>query len=113
MATTARPNLLLEGPAHITSAIVRALAPHLKTPIALFDAQPRFDRPATLILDDATRLTVLAQQRLLEWLDDRGERMQVIATAPRPLFAAVERGAFLPALYYRLNVLRLRCGPTP
>ena len=35
------------------------------------------------------------------------DAFKVISTTPRPLLARVERGDFLEALYYRLNVITI------
>jgi hypothetical protein len=102
-----RPNLLLEGPESQVDAVVFALRPHLPGPLAAWcgGALPAEHR-GTLIVQGAHRLDASQQQQLMQWLDDTQGTVRVIATS-EPLFPLVGRGAFLDALYYRLNVIRV------
>ena len=61
----------------------------------------------TLILQGADMLTAPAQQQLFAWLDSDARSTRVLTTTPSPLFPLVESGAFLAALYHRLNMLLL------
>lgn len=98
------------------SAIDSALAemtPHLLEPVRVFDPQKETSLPTphegTLILVEVAALTREQQVELLEWLDQFTHRqhVQVLSATSRALFSLVERGEFLAALYYRLNVVRL------
>jgi Sigma-54 interaction domain len=106
---SARPNTLLEGPHETTDAIVGEAMEWLAEPYATWCGAPpvRCDRPATLLVRSVSALDQDQQQALLAWLDAPGSRMQVISTTTDPLYPLVSRGAFLPNLYYRLNVLLL------
>ena len=61
----------------------------------------------TLILRDVAALSPDGQRRLMTWLDETHGRTRVIATSAQALWPSVESGAFLDALYYRLNVVCL------
>jgi len=110
---SARPNTLLEGPHETTDAIVGEAMEWLAEPYATWCGVPpaRCDRPATLLVRSVSALDPDQQQALLAWLDAPGNRMQVISTTTDPLYPLVSRGAFLPNLYYRLNVLLLDVAP--
>jgi len=107
-------NVLLEGTVGATDAVLRLLHPHIGKPIAQHDPPAVFDLPSgearALVLRDAPALSRDDQRRLLAWMDGKGSRTQVIATASRPLFPLVAAGLFENALYYRLNILLMRVG---
>ncbi len=104
-------NVLLEGPDTAIAPIVRQLLPHLRQPIVSIRSRTAFALPTTeigsLILDEVHTLTMQDQVRLLELLNV-ATRPQVISTSSQSLFLRVERGLFAEALYYRLNIIRLR-----
>jgi transcriptional regulator of acetoin/glycerol metabolism len=108
---TAHPNLLVEGSESAVEATIFALTPHLAHPIHSWQPTSPLeldaDAEGTLVLRDVDQLASGQQERLLQWFDARRARVQVIATASRPLFALVEGGTFLADLYYRLNVVCL------
>ena len=107
--TTSRANVLLVGPDPLTSAIVDALRATFADPIAQWDPNNgTVTAPpcATLLLRQADDMTLDDQQRLDAWLA-AGPSPQVITTSTQSLFPFVERGAFLAALYYRLNIVYL------
>jgi hypothetical protein len=115
-------NVLLEGRGTAIEPVVRGLLPHLRQPVASMRSGPALSLPtvkiATLILDKVDTLTMQEQTQLLEWLNAASSRPQLISTSPQPLFPRVERGLFKDALYYRLNVIRMKIvsstiGPLP
>jgi NtrC-family two-component system response regulator AlgB len=76
----------------------------------------------TLFLDEVSELTPDAQVRLLRFLNDqtyerlgetreRKSDVRVIAASNRPLDQAVASGRFREDLFFRLNVVNLRCPP--
>ena len=102
-------NVLLEGPAASTDAVLRLLAPHLHAA----KWKPRgasFEVPAgdigALILQDVDGLSPQEQSQLLTWIDANPD-VQIVSTNAHRLFALVARGRFDAALYYRLNVILL------
>ena len=64
----------------------------------------------TLIFEHASTAPDEQQRSLLEWLSQGTRRVQVISTTETPLFALVQRGAFLDRLFYQLNTLYLDLG---
>jgi len=115
--TLGRRNFLLAGPRSAVDAAVAEMTPHLLEPVRRFDPEKEqsFPQPThgTLILLEAAALSREQQLQILGWLDQfaNREHVQVISTTSRALFSLVERGEFLAALYYRLNVLRLDLEP--
>jgi hypothetical protein len=108
----ARQNMLLEGPAAWTEAVLFLLEPHLRTPVAWRRPRAPFALPTgecgALVLENVAALGGGEQARLLAWLDDPSHRTQLVSTTPRALFPLVMRGLFDETLYYRLNVLLLQ-----
>jgi hypothetical protein len=109
-------SVLLEGAVAATDAALRLIQPHVRQPTAWRQPRAPLDLPngetRTLVLRDAAALCTADQRRLLAWMDDRGSRTQIISTSERPLFTLVASGLFDAALYYRLNVVLLRVGPS-
>lgn len=113
----ARANLLIEGDSAETTRLVGELLSNLTGPVIGFPrADPLPDGDVgVLLVADVDRLTVENQQALMSALNRTDRRLQVICTSSTPLYRRVERGDFLPALYYRLNVVRIILpspGPT-
>lgn len=105
-----RANAVVVGQEDAALRVWTAVWPSLEKPIHWVDADhlllPR--HPAgTLILQGADMLTASAQQQLFAWLNGEARSTRVLTTTPRDLFPLVESGAFLAALYYRLNMLLL------
>ena len=109
-----RLNVLLEGPAIATTAVLRLLQPHLPEPIRWHQPRRALRLPSVetgaLILKDVTALSLDDQRRLLDWIVRTGSQTQIVSTTDRPLFALVTRGLFDEALYYRLNLMLLHIG---
>jgi hypothetical protein len=66
---------------------------------------PPVGRTKTMILHNVGALTPADQRRLLEWSERAAGRTQVVSTTPTPLMPRVTAGAFIDALYYRLNTV--------
>jgi hypothetical protein len=97
---------LVLGPAGATSAVITALQADFCSPVVNVRAGGPLTLPAsarTLLIHEVSTLDTADQDRLLQWLD-RGPR-SVIAVTSEPLFPLVQRGAFLPDLFYRLNII--------
>jgi len=72
---------------------------------------PPVTSSGTLILHEVGALTEDDQLRLLAWLEQIDGRTRVVSTTAESLFARVEAGLFIEALYYRLNTVSLTVGP--
>ncbi len=102
-------NLLVRGEKSAARATVVALSADFPPPLTTWTAGTDVDLPAldrgTLVLHDVDSLDLAAQRTLLTWLQDRTNRVRVITTVTRDLFAMVTAGVFLDQLYYRLNTI--------
>jgi hypothetical protein len=112
----AHPHALLIGPAAATAAAVAVRCACLRTPLVWWapgdeQAWPR-GPVGTLIVRDVASLTAEQQQHLLAGLEAERRPLQVVALAGEPLFPLIERGRFLEALYYRLNVVCIDLSTT-
>lgn len=105
--TRHRPNILLVGPAAFTDAALRLIAPLVQGPVAWWMPQDKHAIPtsalATLFIAGVNAADADQQRQLCHWLDTCPDRVQVVSTAVTPLFPLIQVGAFLDALYYRLN----------
>src|SRR5262245_42212897 len=93
LLTNTRANVLIVGSPEDHDAILSAVVPLVHEPLR--------------VLRDIELMDSTEQRELLEWLNDAGENTRVISLTSAGLYPLVEHGAFLDALYYRLNVLRV------
>lgn len=104
-------NVLLVGTEAAVVDMLDRLRPNCRQPVETceggsFLAPSSPAQAGTLILRDVENLTQEGQRRLMEWLDDNArDRIQVIATNAAAPWPQVRDGAFIEALYYRLNVI--------
>ena len=68
---------------------------------------PRHPRVGTMILHEVGLMDWEDQRQLLEWLETRSARIQIVSTTSSPLLPLVESGAFNDTLYYRLNTMHV------
>jgi transcriptional regulator of acetoin/glycerol metabolism len=68
---------------------------------------PRHPRVGTMILHEVGMMSEEDQMRLVEWLETRPRRIQIVSTTSAPLQSRVEAGAFNDTLYFRLNTVRV------
>jgi transcriptional regulator of acetoin/glycerol metabolism len=66
---------------------------------------PRAPQAGAIILHEVGLMGYEDQLRLLDWLETRLGRTQIISTTSAPLLPKVESGAFNDTLYYRLNTV--------
>jgi transcriptional regulator of acetoin/glycerol metabolism len=108
---TERPNVILLGTYAATDAVLKALEPNLARPVWRCCARTGFALPpgqGAFVLHQLSGLSAVQQMRLLEWLTAIDEvDVQIVSTTASPIFPLVERGAFLPDLYFHLNGLTL------
>jgi transcriptional regulator of aromatic amino acid metabolism len=64
----------------------------------------------TLILSDASALSLVQQIELHDWLNASRGAVQVISVTSQPIWPLVEEGRFLEGLFYRLNVVTLEAS---
>jgi DNA-binding NtrC family response regulator len=102
---------MVVGEPAATAAVLRALEPHLATPVSQCSAETGLSlpqRPAgTVVVEELAALDLDQQRRLLRWLNEADERVQIVSMTSQPLYAFVEQGTFLAELYYRLNTVRI------
>lgn len=113
-ADVRRPNLLLHcGVADIPRLVPRlariCAGPVRSCMIAGQLALPK-DVPGTLILHDVSRLTVLQQIEVSDWIAARAGRTQIVSISALPLRELVEEGLFLQGLFHRLCVVEAAVG---
>jgi hypothetical protein len=107
---TSHANCLLIGPDPLVDDALTQLTPYFKYPPALISVRHRLDLPspsseATFVLRNVDTLTASQQATVASWLQSAPGRVQVVSTAPTPLWPAVQDRSFLASLYYRLNTL--------
>ena len=112
--THSRLNTLVVGPRQVTAGLVNSLRSQMVLPIVQILPHMPLELPlaapvGTVVLHDVDRLDRSGQLYFLGWLDRSVARPRVISTSSAPLLPVVEAGAFLAALYYRLNLLYVRC----
>jgi hypothetical protein len=107
-------NSLLVGSLATVNAAVSLLLPRLQEPIFTWDpsilSEPSLPSTGTLVIREVAELGSLPQQRLLDHLNNLAHRVRVISLASSPLYPFVQRGDFLEALFYRLNVVCLHAA---
>jgi hypothetical protein len=109
-AVAAGVNLLVIGSDDRVSVVLEACRPSLAEPVTMWRPGGPLELPAggasgTLILQHVSAMDSGDQNRLFEWLTGTAETMRVVSTARASLLPAITLGAFLPALYYRLNIV--------
>lgn len=108
---THRHNVLIEGPAAKTHAVLLRLQPHIGKPIVWKRPHAPLELPGcgvgALVLENVSNLSREDQMQLLAYFD-AGTRTQVVSTSEHVLYRLVARNRFDVALYYRLNVVLLR-----
>ena len=59
-----------------------------------------------LIVHDIDQLSSESQDELVQWMEESGSGVRVIALSGQPVFDLVEQRRFRPDLYYRLCVVQ-------
>jgi sigma-54-interacting transcriptional regulator len=106
----AHPNVLLIGPDKAVAGFLELLLPLLRPPVTESGGSALVlpaHSDGTLILRDVSQLDDSSQRRLVDWLSDSGNQVQVISTSSSPLYRFVEREVLSASLYYSLNVIML------
>ena len=107
------PNVLLIGTDSATASALQEIVSVCREPIQEYPIDGRRPAPqfGTAIVHKVADLNTSAQQALYDWLSRPGARLQIISVTNRPVLPLVESGAFLAALFYRLNVVTLVATP--
>jgi hypothetical protein len=108
MLRQGRARALVVGTEGATGAVLSALHDDFGSPVLHVRAGGPLtlpETPATLLIHDVSALDAADQDRLLQWLNLSLPGSSLIAVTSEPLFPLVERGAFLPHLFYRLNLI--------
>ena len=115
-----RANVLLIGPDGAIAYLLDTLLPDLREPMGRWCSGQELLLPPTvsiqtLLVRDVGAMLVADQRRLHEWLHEASSTTQVISTTSASLLPLVKCGAFIEALYYRLNmvVIDLAAAHTP
>jgi hypothetical protein len=106
-----RANALIQGPSEALGQTMAGLGPYLRTPHYTASAR-NWSLPdaiaGTLFLEHLAESTFEQQNILHDWFGRPGRQVQAITITDRSLFDAIKGGAFLSALYYRLNTIHLK-----
>jgi hypothetical protein len=107
---TSHANCLLIGPDPQVDDALTQLTPYFRYRPAIVSVRhllklPSPSRAATFIFRNVGTLTASQQADVFSWLESAPGRVQVVSTAPTPLWPAVQDRSFLASLYYRLNTL--------
>jgi sigma-54-interacting transcriptional regulator len=108
-----RPNVLLMGTESATASALQEIVSVCREPIREYPIDRHRPEPqfGTAIVHNVADLNTSAQQALYDWMSRHGARLQIISVTNRPILPLVESGAFLAALFYRLNVVTLVATP--
>jgi hypothetical protein len=110
VAPVLRANVLVVGPDDVLKHLLDAVLPSLREPISRLAPRhsallPAAGECATLIIENVGALPLHDQQHLFDWLTATVGRTQIVSTTASTLLPLVESGAFVEALYYRLNII--------
>ena len=107
LAHARRPNGLVIGPEALVVRTLEVCGNWLRQPVVHW---PRDGAPwrgtrqvSTLVLHEVGALGPQDQAALLQWMGGAGCGVQIVSLASSNVFPLVQQGAFLEALYYRLN----------
>jgi hypothetical protein len=102
-----RVNLLLLGAAPRLDALLTKISNLAETPIPLCALPGPLALPdaRTVVVRDVAALTSDQQRTLLNWMNARHSRVQIISATTEGLFPKVTAGLFDEQLYYRLNTV--------
>ncbi len=109
LARQHRPNVLVECGPTTVGAVSRTLVDSCQEPRQHYHLPCTFDLPTsrigTLVLENVEALTPPQQIALHDWMTTGCLGVQVVSVTSAPLATSVQRGEFLEALFYRLNIV--------
>jgi hypothetical protein len=105
-----RANVLVVGPDDVLRRLLDTVLPNLREPISRLapghsPLLPVVGECPTLIIEDLGALPLHDQRQLFDWMTATMGRTQIVSTTTSALLPLVETGAFIEALYYRLNII--------
>lgn len=107
LAHTTGMNVLFIGPGELTHPLLDALESDFRKPVVTVVLGELWSLPldqgGTVILHNVPDLGLADQHRLFDWMERSGRHTRVISTTTKPLQSLIAAGAFIEALYYRLN----------
>lgn len=117
LVSAAPVNVWLRGSQRATRAALTTIRPSLTKPVvtlragASLDFLRRSSSIGTLILEDASALSLDDQRRLLAWLHTAAGT-RVISSTSSPILPLIKAGVYLDSLYYRLNTVYVEMATT-
>jgi hypothetical protein len=105
-------NLLLTGGHAFVRNVLGAILREFDGPISAWYPGEQLSLPSNplvgaIILHEVGLMGSEDQLQLLEWLETRVGRTQIVSTTSEPLLPRVEAGTFNDTLYYRLNTVHV------
>ena len=114
LTTGQRPSLMVLCGRRKPEAVVESLTTLCGPPVhrCRIPGQLRLPQTkhGTLILSDASALSLVQQIELHDWLNSSRGLVQVVSVTSQPIWPLVEEGRFLEGLFYRLNVVTLEAS---
>jgi hypothetical protein len=114
LTTGHRPALLVHCRDRSANAIVDSMAGWCAPPVHVVRLPGMLELPlaktGTLVVADASALTVPQQIELYDWLNAGRGGVQMVSVTSKPIWPLVEQGRFLEGLFYRLNVVTLEAA---
>lgn len=111
-----RPALLVHCRNRAAAVVVDSMLSWCASPVHVVRLPGTLDLPlartGTLVVADASRLTLPQQIELHDWLNAGRGAVQIVSITSEPLWPLVEAGRFLEGLFYRLNVVTLEANDT-
>ncbi len=111
-----RPALLVNCRQRSAEVVVDSMLSWCAAPVHVVRLPGTLDLPlaktGTLVVADASELTLLQQIELYDWLNAGRGGVQIVSITSEPIWPLVEQGRFLEGLFYRLNVVTLEANET-
>jgi transcriptional regulator of aromatic amino acid metabolism len=111
-----RPALLVNCRGRGADVVAKSMLTWCSAPVHLIRLPGPLDLPlakhGTVVLADASALTIEQQIELHDWLNAGHGGVQLVSITSQPIWPLVEAGRFLEGLFYRLNVVTLEASET-
>lgn len=111
-----RPALLVNCRGRGAEVVANSMLTWCAAPVHLVRLPGPLDLPlarhGTVVVADASALTIEQQIELHDWLNAGRGGVQIVSITSQPIWPLVETGRFLEGLFYRLNVVTLEACDT-